>query len=166
MKTQSIEAYVEFASSASSRLMQTAMLLTTDRHLAEDLVQETLGKLYASWRKMANVSNPHAYARATLVNTYLSHRRWRCSSEIPAETMPEQPGAVTDLPLRLTLLDGLGRLAPKDRAVLVLRYWDDLTVEQTAHELGLTPGAVRNRSMRALAKLREDLGEDLRLLAY
>lgn len=161
MKTQSVEAYVEFASAASGRLLQTATLLTTDRHLAEDLVQETLGKLYASWRRVANVSNPHAYARRTLVNTYISHRRGRHSSEVPAETLPERPGTATDLPLRLTLLDGLARLAPKDRAVLVLRYWDDLTVEQTAHELGLTPGAVRNRSMRALVKLREVLGEDL-----
>lgn len=165
MKTQSVEAYVEFASAASNRLLQTAMLLTTDRHLAEDLVQETLGKLYASWHKMTNVSNQHAYARTTLVNTYISHRRWRGSSEYPTEVMPEQPGVATDLPLRLTLLDGLARLEPKDRAVLVLRYWDDLTVEQTAHELGLTLGAVRNRSMRALAKLRDVLGEDLRALA-
>ncbi|WP_034264690.1 SigE family RNA polymerase sigma factor [Actinospica robiniae] len=166
MKTNSADEndYVEFATAVSGRLLNTAMLLTTDRHLAEDLVQETLGKLYASWRRVAKADNPAAYARATLVHTYISHRRWRGSSEYATEFVPERGAAGPDIPLRLTLLESLARLEPKERAVLVLRYWDDLTVEQVARELGISAGAVRNRAMRALQRLRALLGDELHAL--
>lgn len=167
MKKQAAEEsdYVEFATAVSERLLRTATLLTTDRHLAEDLVQETFGKLFASWRRVSKADNPAAYARATLVHTYISHRRWRGSSEYATEFVPERPAAGPDIPLRLTLLESLARLEPKERAVLVLRYWDDLTVEQTARELGISAGAVRNRAMRALERLRAVLGDEMHALA-
>jgi RNA polymerase sigma-70 factor (sigma-E family) len=167
METYSAEenGYVEFATAVSGRLLHTATLLTTDRHLAEDLVQETLGKLFASWRRVSKADNPAVYARTALVHTYISHRRWRGSSEYATEHVPDQAASSPDVPLRLTLLEALARLDPKDRAVLVLRYWDDLTVQQTAGALGISSGAVRNRSMRALERLRAVLGDELRALA-
>lgn len=168
MKTRSAEhdAFVEFATAVSGRLLHAATLLTTDRYLAEDLVQETLGKLFASWQRVAKVDNPAAYARTTLVHTYISHRRWRGSSEYATERVPERAAvSAPDIPLRLTLLGGLSQLDAKDRAVLVLRYWEDLTVEQTAWELGISAGAVRNQAMRALGRLRAALGDELRTLA-
>ncbi|SEG72943.1 RNA polymerase sigma-70 factor, sigma-E family [Thermomonospora echinospora] len=156
------EEYLEFASARSGHLFRTACLLTGDWHLAEDLVQETLGKVYRSWRKVSRADNPAAYSEAILVRTFLSHRRRRSSAERPTASLPDRPGtgdAVDGTALRMTLLDGLARLPVQDRAVLVLRFWEDRSVSETATVLHLSAGAVRNRSMRALERLREVLGD-------
>jgi RNA polymerase sigma-70 factor (sigma-E family) len=155
--------YLEFAAARGGHLFRAACLLTCDRHLAEDLVQETLGKLYRSWRKVSATENPAAYAEATLVRTFLSLRRRRSYGERPVSVVPDPPGGDPTGPaaLRLTLLEGLSRLPVRDRAVLVLRYWEDRSVQETAAILHLSPGAVRNRSMRALDRLRELLGDQL-----
>ncbi|MGW8882115.1 sigma-70 family RNA polymerase sigma factor, partial [Streptomyces mirabilis] len=92
---------------------------------------------------------------------HLSQRRLRRSTERPVEAVPDSALDVHGDPaLRVALLTALAQLSPKDRAVLVLRYWEDRSVEQTASELGLRPGTVRNRSMAALARLRELLGSE------
>lgn len=157
--------FLEFAAARSGLLFRTAWLLCGDWHLAEDLVQTTLGKLFRSWRRVQRADNPDAYARTVLLRTYLSHRRRRSSGEQPYAAMPESAGRETDPALRLTLLRGLAQLPPKDRAVLVLRYWEDLSVEQTARQMGVSQGAVRNRSQRALERLRGVLGGDLHAFA-
>ncbi|GAB3988480.1 SigE family RNA polymerase sigma factor [Actinoallomurus acanthiterrae] len=154
----------EFAAARSASLFRTACLLCDDWHLAEDLVQTTLGKLYASWRRVQRAENPAAYARKVLLRTYLSHARKRSSGETPRERLPDTAAADSDQALRLTLLNGLARLSAQDRAVLVLRYWEDQSVEEVAALLRLSPGAVRNRSMRALGRLREALGDELDVL--
>ncbi|MEZ0091389.1 SigE family RNA polymerase sigma factor [Streptacidiphilus sp. EB129] len=151
--------YLEFAAARSGHLFRTACLLTGDWHLAEDLVQETLGKMYRSWRRLSRVDSPVAYAHTVMVRTYLSQRRRRSSTERPSERLPEQSGPGEDTALRLTLIDGLAQLSTRDRAVLILRYWEDRSVEETAHALRLSPGAVRSQSMRALQRLRTLLGE-------
>lgn len=153
------EGFMDFATSSSGRLFRTAWLLTGDWHLAEDLVQETLGKVYRAWTKRSRPDDPLAYARTTLVRTYITHRRRRRAAEHPTESVPEVAAAETDVALRLTLIDALARLDSKDRVVLVLRYWEDRSVEETAAELGLTSGAVRSRSFRALDRLRAVLGD-------
>jgi RNA polymerase sigma-70 factor (sigma-E family) len=159
--------FEEFAQARSPQLLRTACLLTGDWHLAEDVVQETLGKLYRSWWRIRVMDAPVAYAHTTLVRTFLSARRPRRSTERPSDTMPDAPARPTgDVELRLTLLDGLARLPPADRAVLVLRYWEDRSVEEAAAALRVTPGVVRSRSMRALARLRGVLGDQLSDLAH
>jgi RNA polymerase sigma-70 factor (sigma-E family) len=162
------EAYLEFATSRGGHLFRSACLLTGgDTHLAEDLTQETLGRMYVLWGRIARVDNPAAYAQTVLVRTYLGQRRRRAASERPFGDLPEgagQPGPAdrpADPELRMTLLQALGRLAPKDRAVVVLRYWEDRSVEETADAMNVSSAAVRTRSVRALARLREQLGGSL-----
>jgi RNA polymerase sigma-70 factor (sigma-E family) len=156
-----VDTFEEFAAARSGPLFRTAWLLTGDWHLAEDLVQETLGKVYGKWAARSRPADPAAYARTVLVRTYISHRRLRRNGERPAVSLPEPRRAAeaSDVELRVTLLDGLAQLDLNDRAVLVLRYWEDRSVDETALELGLTGGAVRSRSLRALRRLRAVLGE-------
>ncbi|WP_245687153.1 sigma-70 family RNA polymerase sigma factor, partial [Streptacidiphilus griseoplanus] len=131
----------------------------------EDLVQETLGKMYRSWRRINRRESPVAYANTVLVRTFLSHRRNRSSTEYPSDRLPDAVDRPEDRELRLTLLDGLAQLSARDRAVLVLRYWEDRSVEETAQVLDLSAGAVRSQSLRALRRLRTLLGDQLADLA-
>jgi RNA polymerase sigma-70 factor (sigma-E family) len=153
-----------FAAARAGALFRTAWLLSGDWQLAEDLVQETLARIYVHWRKVSRMDNPAAYTRKVLVNAHLSHRRLHRNSELPAvEIRPGHGSSVAadDPGLRLTLLEGLGRLEPIERAVLVLRYWEDLDVATTARLLDLSAANVRTRSVRALERLRGVLGSDL-----
>ncbi|KOV90737.1 RNA polymerase sigma24 factor [Streptomyces sp. NRRL WC-3723] len=152
---------MEFAAVRSGPLFRTACLLTGDWHLAEDLVQETLAKMYRSWRRISRAESPVAYADTVLVRSFLSQRRRRSSTERPSDRLPDAAAPARDAELRMALLDGLARMSAKDRAVLVLRYWEDRSVEETAQVLQLSPGAVRARSMRALERLRALLGDQL-----
>jgi RNA polymerase sigma-70 factor (sigma-E family) len=155
----------EFAAGRAGHLYRSACLLTSgDTHLAEDLVQETLGRMYSLWGRIARIDNPAGYAQTVLVRTFLAHQRRRSATERPVGQVPEGAGGVAagdDPALRVALLDALARLAPKDRAVVVLRYWEDRSIEETADALNVSSAAVRTRAVRALAKLREHLGGSL-----
>jgi RNA polymerase sigma-70 factor (sigma-E family) len=154
--------FVEFATARSSTLFRTAWLLTGDWHLAQDLVQETLGRLYVHWPKVAAADQPEAYARSVLVRTFLSHRRRRSSSERPSELVDiGQAVPEADSDLRVTLLSALSQLDRLDRTVVVLRYWQDLDAPSTGELVGLSATAVRTRCSRALTRLRDVLGDDL-----
>jgi RNA polymerase sigma-70 factor (sigma-E family) len=154
------EEFVRFATDASRPLFRAAWLLTGDWYLAEDLVQETLAKMYRGWAGADAIDNRLAYAHTVLTRTFLSRRRKRSSGERPSETLPDAPAATADLELRHTLVAALHTLPPRDRAVLVLRYLADRSVEQVARDLGRSPGSVRVQAMRALTKLRAALGAD------
>jgi RNA polymerase sigma-70 factor (sigma-E family) len=147
--------FEEFAVARTPQLFRSAYLLCGDRHGAEDLVQETLAKVYVKWGR--RIDNPAAYAQTALARTFLSQRRRKSSHELPYADLPDSatadPAAAIDL--RLTLQEVLSGLAPLDRAVLVLRYSDDLPVAEVADRLGLSQGAVKNRSKRALERARE-----------
>ncbi|QWF21921.1 SigE family RNA polymerase sigma factor [Nocardioides sp. LMS-CY] len=147
--------FEQFAVARTPQLYRSAYLLCGDRHRAEDLVQETLAKVYVKWGR--RIDNPAAYAQTTLVRTYISQQRRRSSHEVPYDDLPESatvdPAEAADL--RMGLQDVLDGLVPLDRAVLVLRYSEDLAVAEVADLLGLSPGAVKNRSMRALERARE-----------
>jgi len=160
MRQSAEGAFREFAEARMGHLFRSACLLTSgDTHLAEDLVQETLGRMYARWGRMARVGNPAAYAQTVLVRCYLGHRRRKSTGERPNAELPERAGeSAEDASLRMTLLDALRSLPPKDRAVIVLRYWEDRSVTETAE-------ALRTRSTRALARLREHLGGSIGELA-
>ncbi|MFF5182543.1 SigE family RNA polymerase sigma factor [Streptomyces sp. NPDC000345] len=163
MRKVRADEYAEFAAARTGHLYRSACLLTAgDTHLAEDLVQETLGRLYVRWGRMSRVDNPAGYAQTVLTRTFLAHQRRRSSRERAVESFPDVPdGSRTDTPLRLTLLQALGRLPAKDRAVVVLRYWEDRSIEETAGAMNASPAAVRTRCSRALGRLRELLGEDI-----
>ncbi|MFF9852887.1 SigE family RNA polymerase sigma factor [Streptomyces litmocidini] len=163
MRQSRADEFHEFASARTGHLFRSACLLTSgDTHLAEDLTQETLGRMYALWGRMARIGNPAAYAQTVLVRTFLSHRRRRSATERPLGELPDRaPEQGEDPALRIALLDALAALAPKDRAVVVLRYWEDRSIEETAAALHVSSAAVRTRSVRALAKLRERLGGSL-----
>ncbi|MFD4233207.1 SigE family RNA polymerase sigma factor [Streptomyces sp. NPDC058542] len=160
MRASRTEEFKVFAAARAGHLFRSACLLTSgDVHLAEDLVQETLSRMYVLWGRARRIDNPAAYAQTVLVRTFLTHRRRRSASERPLAELPEGAPADADDPaLRMTLLGALAQLAPKDRAVVVLRYWEDRSIEETAAALQVSPAAVRTRCVRALGRLRELLG--------
>ncbi|MCF2526069.1 SigE family RNA polymerase sigma factor [Yinghuangia soli] len=161
--TRDRDGFSGFAAAAAPRLRRTGYLLCGDWHLAEDLAQTALEKLYVAWPRVAQAGNQDAYARRVLVNAYLDRGRRRSSGETPGLDSAALEGTEArpegDPDLRVTLLDALTGLPARDRAVLVLRYWEDLSVETTAEHLGLTPSAVKTISGRCLARLRGALAD-------
>lgn len=143
-----------FVAATAGSMHRTAVLLCGDHHLAEDLTQTSYAKVFASWRRVASADDPVAYTRQILVRTFLSHRRLRRTTERPVDAVPDSPGAVHDPSLRLDLLAALRALSPDDRAVLVLRFWEDLSVADAARLLGTSDAACRQRTARALARIR------------
>ncbi|TDD63472.1 SigE family RNA polymerase sigma factor [Kribbella antibiotica] len=152
-----ITEFEEFARARVGPLYRTAWLLCGDRHHAEDLVQDTLANMLKVWGR---IDTPEAYARTALVRTFVSQRRRRSWSERPTADLPEQVQASGDPDLRIALARALGELLPLDRAVLVLRYFEDRSVEQVALDLGKKPSAITTRTARALERLRAVLGDD------
>jgi RNA polymerase sigma-70 factor (sigma-E family) len=154
--------FEEFAVARTSALYRSAWLLCGDRHAADDLVQETLAKVYAKWHQPlgGGIDNPGAYAHTTLTRTFLSGRRRRgASAEVLYAEPPQMEAADTtaSTATRVTVQAALADLSRADQTVVVLRYLEDLSVEETAARMGISNGAVRNRSMRALTRLRERL---------
>jgi RNA polymerase sigma-70 factor (sigma-E family) len=152
--------FTVFAEAASSRLMATAFLLCGDWHTAEDLAQTTLAKVFAAWWRIRNRDAVHAYAQRTLLNTYLAHYRRRKRREMLTADVAAlvERGVEPQTPeLRLALIDALATLPPRARAVVVLRYWEDMSIDQVAALLGCSPGNVKSQSARALDKLRLQL---------
>jgi RNA polymerase sigma-70 factor (sigma-E family) len=149
------EDFSAFATSRWPGLVRLAFGLTGDRWMAEDIAQTALAKAYVAWRRVSRADDPDAYLRRILVNA--SNRRFR------RRRVTEQPGdppeTAVDGPAdlvseRAALLAALRQLPPRQRAVVVLRYWEDLTDAQIAAALGCSPGTVRSQLSRALAKLR------------
>ena len=111
---------------------------------------------------MSRVDNPAGYAQTVLTRTFLAHQRKRSNREQAVDVFPDLPdGRGADASLRLTLVQALGRLPAKDRAVVVLRYWEDRSIEETAEAMNASSAAVRTRCSRALGRLRQLLGEDM-----
>jgi len=148
------EEFTEFAMATSLRLRRTAFLLCGDWHTAEDLVQSALAKVFVSWRKIRRHDAAYAYAERTLLNVYLGGRRLKRPREILTGDLPEDPVLPANLETRIVVLDALATLPPRARAVVVLRYWEDLSVDQVADMLGCSVGNVKSQSARALCKLR------------
>jgi RNA polymerase sigma-70 factor (sigma-E family) len=151
--------FVEYARVSAGQLRRTAYLLCHDWDLAADLTQTTLARMFVHWQRINRRDNPHAYARQVLSRAFLDHHRSKRSQEVVTAEFSDVPGAIEDSDLRLTLIDALARLPPRDRAIVVLRYWEDLSVESVADILGLPAGTVTSRSARSLARLRQLLGQ-------
>lgn len=146
----------EFVVARSTALLRTAYLLTRDHQLAEDLLQTSLTKAWFAWGRLDG--HPEAYVRKIIVNTYSSWWRRKWNGEQPTDELPET-GSVdgTDaVDSGNDLWDALGRLPRRQRAVVVLRYFEDLTEAQTAELLGCTVGTVKSQASKAFAKLRID----------
>ena len=157
VKPNTEQEFTQFVRSSSPRLQRTALLLTGDPGLAEDILQTADAKLFVSWRRVRSTESPLAFARTTLTNVYLSHRRARRNSELPSDALPDAGVTPSRTEDRLDLMAALRTLPPIDRAILVLRYWEDRTVVETAAVVGLSEVAVRSRATRALARIRVHL---------
>ncbi|WP_242665376.1 MULTISPECIES: SigE family RNA polymerase sigma factor [unclassified Nocardioides] len=159
-----VQDFDELVAATGRQLHRAALLLTGgDHHLAEDLLQTTYAKVYASWSRVSRADDPVAYTRTVLTRTFLSHRRLRRSSEQPSDELPERAADPPDRAVRLDLVAALQELSAADRVVVVHRYWLDRSVAETARELRISETAVRTRSRRALARLRlhlTDLDEE------
>jgi len=151
--------FVAFVEGSGSRLCETAFWLCRDWSLAQDLTQATFIKVYLTWRRIKH-HDPFPYCKQVLLRTYLDHTRLKSSAEVQTDVVPDRPAAADAAELRITLLEALGNLSPRDRAIIVLRYWEDHSVQTVAELLGLSPGVVKMQSMRALASLRDLLGDD------
>jgi RNA polymerase sigma-70 factor (sigma-E family) len=156
--------FEEFATARTPELLRAAWLLTGDRYAAEDLVQDTLARVYSRWSRVRRADNPVAYARTVLTRLFIDGRRRRRSGEYPVADVPETPSTDPDADLRRTLVDAMARLGETDRAVVVLRFLLDLDVAAVAATLELTGQAVRSRTSRALSRLRQELGADFPVL--
>ena len=141
----------EFVVARTPALSRTAYLLTGDAHLAEDLVQTALLQAARAWHRIGD--HPEAYVRRILYNQNVSWWRRRRLQET-ALLDHDRPSHGPDTDLRLTLEEALGRLTAKQRTVLVLRYFEDLTEAQTAQQLGIGLGTVKSTTRQALARLR------------
>lgn len=149
------EAFRRWAGDRQLALLRTAVLLTGDHHRAEDLVQEALAKVALRWRRLAD-GNPEAYARQIIVRDNISwwrKRRNEVVSDIPRG--PDVPDIAAAADRRMLLDRALAALTPRQRAVVVLRYYDDLSERDTAEALGVTVGTVKSQTSLALRRLRE-----------
>jgi RNA polymerase sigma-70 factor (sigma-E family) len=151
--------FARFAEAAFPRLRRTAYLLCGDWYTAEDLAQIALAKVFVSWRRILRSDAADAYARKTLLNAFLADSKRKRHTEVLAGAVPDRPVELPGPELRLAVMQALAALPPKARAVVILRYWEDMSIEQAAAALGCSAGTVQSQSARALAKLRSLLDE-------
>lgn len=157
MDQQAREEFRDYVAARSPALLRTAYLLTGNRADAEDLLQTSLAKTYLSWDRIRDRGALDGYVRRTLVTTQTSFWR-RKKPEALYDEVPDLPGrdATADTDLHDALWTALARLSRKQRAAVVLRYYEDLTEADTAEVLGVSVGTVKSTVSRALATLRDD----------
>jgi RNA polymerase sigma-70 factor (sigma-E family) len=159
------EAFIAFVASSQRRLLQLAWLFTGDSHRAEELVQEALVRTYAVWHRV-RADDPFGYTRRVLVNAKTDSWRRRSREDLVRDTPepqvagPDPSDAAAD---HASVVAALQTLAPRERAVVVLRYYVDLSEAETAHELRMSVGTVKSTASRALAKLRVQQADTFRL---
>ena len=142
--------FEQFVLARRNALLRTAYLLTGNHHDAEDLVQTALIKVVPKWARISD--RPEPYVRQVLARESVNRRRGRRWREVTTDVVPET--TQHDSTDRIALLEDLRRLSPRQRAVLVLRYFDDLTEADTAAALGISEGTVKSHARDALARLR------------
>ena len=150
--------FEEYVAARGQALWRSAWLLTGDAHRAEDLVQTALITCWRRWDRIARDGAVDGYVRRVLVTTYTDWWRRRWTGEVPTEVLPEQASdgaGQVRLEVRQDVLAALAALPRSQRAVVVLRFYDDLTEVQTADALGISVGTVKSQTARALKALRE-----------
>ncbi len=155
MTTASDEDFVAFVRDASPRLLRTAWFICGDPHQAEELVQAALEKVYLAWRRIDRGSAT-AYARKVLLNQHIDTRRRRSREVLTAET-PDRAGHEPRIEDTDYLVRALATLSPRERQVVVLRYYADVSEQEVAATLGIGLGTVKSSASRGLARLREAL---------
>ncbi|HEU5471415.1 MAG TPA: SigE family RNA polymerase sigma factor [Actinophytocola sp.] len=140
-------------------LRRAAYLLTGNWHDAEDVVQAAFVRLYGVWHRVRR-DTADAYLRKVMINVFLSSKRGQPAREHPVPDLPDLPAAQPVADDRLVLRHALAALTPHQRAVVVLRYWDGLSVAETAAALGISQGTVKSQLHRAVHALRPYLSED------
>jgi RNA polymerase sigma-70 factor (sigma-E family) len=151
--------FEDFVREHGARLQQTAWLLTGSRCLAEDLVQTALYRTWSRWNDVRDARARAAYVRKAMLNTYLSWRRRAWIGEVPTEDLGRQEWSTVgteSADVRMDVLTALGRLPRRQRAVITVRYFLDLSVDETAATLGISVGAVKSQAHKAIATLRHD----------
>ena len=148
--------FEEFVAARSRPLLRTAYLLTRDWRHAEDLLQTALTRSWMAWSRIDG--DPERYVRRVLVNTYASWWRRKWNGELPHGELPESasPDAHSDVDERERVWQALGRLPRRQRAVVVLRYFEDMSEGEIAVALGCSVGTVKSQASKAMAKLRVD----------
>jgi RNA polymerase sigma-70 factor (sigma-E family) len=160
-RVESDEAFVAYVDARRPHLLGTAYLLCGEWHRAEDMVQITLTKLYRAWPRVLRKGSEDAYVRTMLVRTCIDARRRAWNREHVVDRLPDRAAPESGgLEERDEIAAALAMLPPRQRATVVLRFWLDLSVEDTAHELGVTVGTVKSQTAKALASLRDRLGVD------
>lgn len=159
MKPDTEQDYVEFVTAHANSLCRTAYLLCGDWRRAEDATQEALIRMYRVWGRIQRKGVVAAYARKVVVSTTLDALRRKSSQEVVTgeeyfanETVVGDPLGLVEN--RMVITKALAELPPRQRACVVLRYFDELSVEETAIALDCRPGTVKSQTMRALDKLR------------
>ncbi len=162
MRAEDSRGFEDFVSDVQPALLRLAVLLTGDRGHAEDLVQTALLKTYRHWPRVAAAGSPTAYVRRVLVTSHISWRRRLMTTEQVVESPPDRidPGAVPPDPDE-ELSAALRSLPPRMRAAVVLRYYADLSEQQTAEVMGCSASTVNTQTTRGLARLRAVLAPPL-----
>ena len=165
--------FEQFVDASTDSLLRTAYLVVWDAVEAEDLVQECLLTVARRWPRVRRMDHPHAYARRVLINLALdgARRRTRHRQELIGDeaatlaAMPDESSArrLNAVGVRAELIEALGTLPPRQRAVLVLRYFEDLSESQVAELLGCSVGTVKSTASRGLARLQAVLSPDISL---
>ncbi len=158
MARRSDEEFVEFATASRDRLRRTAYLLCGDWHRASDVVQEALIRVYVAWPRLEHTDGLASYARRAVVSVVIDQSRRRSSTEVPARTetdVPSTQDVAEDVTERAAIVQALAALPPRQRACVVLRYYEDLAVSEVAALLGINEGTVKSQTSRALAALRQ-----------
>ena len=161
MDEQAREAFRGYVAARSPALLRTAYLLTGNRADAEDLLQTALAKTYLAWDRIREREAVDGYVRRVMVNTQTSWWRRRKVDEYATDVLPERGtgrDATVDLALHDALWAALAELPTRQRAMVVLRYYEDLSETETAQILGVSVGTVKSTTSRALSKLRETSG--------
>ncbi|MBI1378863.1 MAG: SigE family RNA polymerase sigma factor [Frankiales bacterium] len=153
--------FEQFVAARRPSLRRTAYLICGDWDRAEDAVQDALARLFVHWRRASRADSVDAYARRAVVNAVLSDgrrawRRERATDTVPETSYADHADAVGS---RAAIASALASLGPSQRAIVVLRYWDDLSVEETAAVLRCSTGNVKSQAARGLARLREALAD-------
>jgi RNA polymerase sigma-70 factor (sigma-E family) len=157
--------FVEFVAASRERLRRTAFLLCGDWHLASDITQEALIRVYVAWPRLERKGGLEAYARRAVVSVVIDQSRKRSSTEVPGIAVQAAPSArdlAGDVVARQAMLHALARLPQRRRACVVLRYFDDLSVTEVATLLGVSEGTVKSQTSRGLASLRAMFEEETR----
>ena len=152
------ESFEEYVTARGQSLLRFAYLLSADHFLAQDLVQEVLARMHSRWRRLERDGNPDAYVRRAIAREFLSWRRRRSNGERPTEVVPERPDRPGEAADRLGDRDEvwrwLSQLPRTQRAVLVLRFYEDMSDARIAEVIGCAESTVRVHATRGLARLR------------